>query len=202
MDDKGLYIVTGATGRHRPGPDRRALPQGPAGRDGLPEYGKGGSGPARNHAVGKGGKRRNNGPHARHGFARIDRTFRRGTSIGRGRDRSAGQQRRRDERPFRPDRRRNRAVHGRQLRGALRIDPAAAADDRGRGTDRQYAVGHLPHRPDRSPTFRARAATVRTFQELRLVEAGAAAVHARAGPANGGTHRRLRGRPGAWSTRA
>lgn len=59
-----------------------------------------------------------------------------------------------------------------------------------------YRIGRIV------PDFRARAATVRTFQELRLVEAGAAAVHARAGPANGGTHRRLRGRPGAWSTRA
>ena len=56
--------------------------------------------------------------------------------------------------------------------------------------------GRIVNTLDRSPTFRARAATVRTFQELRLVEAGAAAVHARAGPANGGTHRRLRGRPG------
>ena len=54
-----------------------------------------------------------------------------------------------------------------------------------------YRIGRIGPR-----LFEPGAATVRTFQELRLVEAGAAAVHARAGPANGGTHRRLRGRPG------
>ena len=202
MDDKGLYIVTGATGGIG-----RALTEGlcrkglrvvmacrnmekaEAVRQGIMRSGRAGNGEITVRTLDMAS------------LGSIGRFAEELRSEG-GRDRSAGQQRRRDERPFRPDRRRNRAVHGRQLRGALRIDPAAAADDRGRGTDRQYAVGHLPHRPDRSPTFRARAATVRTFQELRLVEAGAAAVHARAGPANGGDASASTRPTRAWSTRA